>query len=156
MTYQWLGKRNRERTPNMTKFQIKPQAHRISKGAISTATAETSTVATADVMRKSNEDDAMRSMRDASINSLMLWILSIISWKGRHLPKIRKHNYAVPEKIHTHPKFRGGVWGGGEGVAKAKFFKGNYDAKLEIPGGWGGKPKNLPWGNATTHYFPSV
>lgn len=46
---------------------------------MSTATAETSTVATAEVMRKSNEEDAILSMRDASINSLMLWILSMIS-----------------------------------------------------------------------------
>lgn len=46
---------------------------------MSTATAETSTVATAEVMRKSNEDDAILSIRDASINSLMLWILSMIS-----------------------------------------------------------------------------
>jgi len=53
--------------------------HRIRRGAISTAIAETSTVATAEVTRKSNEDDAILSIRDASINSLMLWILSMIS-----------------------------------------------------------------------------
>ena len=26
----------------------------------------------------------------------------------------------------------------GEGVSKAKIFKGEYEAKLESPGGWGG------------------
>ena len=74
-----MGKRNVDKQPNMTKFQIKPHTHRIRRGAMSTATAETSTVATAEVMRKSNEDDAILSIRDASINSLMLWILSMIS-----------------------------------------------------------------------------
>ena len=37
----------------------------------------------------------------------------------------------------------------GRGVSKAKIFKGTYESKLEIPGGWGGggsKPKNHPWG----------
>jgi len=63
----------------MAKFQMNPQVHRINRGAISTATAETSTVATADVMRKSNEEDAIRSISDASISSLMLLILSTIS-----------------------------------------------------------------------------
>ena len=74
-----MGKRNLDKQHSITKFQIKPHAHRIRRGAMSTATAETSTVATAEVMRKSNEDDAILSIRDASINSLMLWILSMIS-----------------------------------------------------------------------------
>lgn len=78
-----MGSRNLEKNPNMTKFQMNPQVHRINRGAISTATAETSTVATADVMRKSNDEDAMRSIRETSINSLMLLILSTISCNGK-------------------------------------------------------------------------
>lgn len=74
-----MGKRNLDKKPNMMKFQIKPHVHRIRRGTISTATAETSTVATAEVMRKSNDDDAILSIRDASISSLILWILSMIS-----------------------------------------------------------------------------
>ena len=31
------------------------------------------------------------------------------------------------------------------GVSKAKRFNGKYEAKLEIPGGGGFKPKNLLW-----------
>ena len=34
----------------------------------------------------------------------------------------------------------------GEGVFKAKLFKGKHAAKLEFPGGGGLKPKNLPLG----------
>ena len=46
----------------------------------------------------------------------------------------------LPENIHIPPKdghwkFRGGGGGGG---SKAKIFKGKYEAKLEIPGGWEG------------------
>ena len=56
-----------------------------------------------------------------------------------------KKKCVVPENIHTHPK--NGYWKfqGGEGVSKAKIFKGKYEAKLEIPGGVGGsKPKTHP------------
>lgn len=74
-----MGKRNLETKPNMIKFQIKPQVQRMSSGAISTATAETLTVATAEVMRKSKADEAIRSIRDASISSLILSILSMMS-----------------------------------------------------------------------------
>jgi len=36
----------------------------------------------------------------------------------------------------------------GEGVFKAKTFKGKYEPKLEIPEGWGFQPpKNPPWGS---------
>jgi len=31
-------------------------------------------------------------------------------------------------------------------VSIAKFLKGKYEAKLEIPGGRGYKPNNHPWG----------
>jgi len=34
----------------------------------------------------------------------------------------------------------------GWGVSRAKIFKGNYEAKLEFPEGWGFKAKNHPWG----------
>ena len=44
-----------------------------------------------------------------------------------------------------------------EGVSKAKIFKGKPEAKLEIPGGWGGmgrraEPKNHPKGGGN-HKF---
>lgn len=84
-----MGNRNLETQPSITKFQMKPQVHRINKGAMSTATAETSTVAIAEVTRKSSEDEAMRSMRDASINSFILWIFSITSFKEKDI-----HHYS--------------------------------------------------------------
>ena len=53
----------------------------------------------------------------------------------------------VPEIIHTPPTE--GHWkflGGGEGGLKAKLLEGQYEAKLEFPGGCGGaKQKNLLW-----------
>ena len=55
-----------------------------------------------------------------------------------------------PENINTHPRK---VIGNseGEGVAKAKFFQGKYEAKLETPGGGVGCFSNqtssvLGWG----------
>jgi len=45
----------------------------------------------------------------------------------------------VPEIIHTPPTE--GHWkflGGGEGGLKAKLLEGQYEAKLEFPGGCGG------------------
>ena len=54
---------------------------------------------------------------------------------------ISSSNCAVPENIHTLPeedhwKFRGA--GGLKSESNANFLKGNYEAKLEIPGGGGG------------------
>ena len=64
----------------------------------------------------------------------------------------RKKNCAVPENIRTHPiashwKFRGGGGGGGGDLSTGKLYKGKYEAKLEIPGGWkGSNEKFFPWG----------
>ena len=55
---------------------------------------------------------------------------------------IVRAKWVVPENIHTHHKV--GHWkfrGGGGGVSKANIFKGKYEAKLEIPGERGFKPK---------------
>jgi hypothetical protein len=72
----------------MTKFHTKPETQRIKRGPMSTATAATSTVATADVMRKSREEEAMRSIIDASMRSLIVSILSMINWKNKVKIKI--------------------------------------------------------------------
>lgn len=63
----------------MMKFHVKPQTQRIRRGPMSTATAATSTVATADVMRKSRDEDAILSIMEASIRSLIMSILSMIN-----------------------------------------------------------------------------
>ena len=83
-----MGRRYRENTVSMMKFQINPHAQMISKGPMSCATALTSTVATAAVMRKSREEEASRSIRDASINSLMVSIFSIMSYRDKTLKKL--------------------------------------------------------------------
>ena len=63
----------------MMKFHIKPETQRIRRGPMSTATAATSTVAIADVMRKSRDDEAILSIIDASTRSVMVSILSTIN-----------------------------------------------------------------------------
>ena len=40
---------------------------------------------------------------------------------------------STPRKVNGDSK--------GEGVSKAKIFKGKYEAKLEFPEGWGGRLK---------------
>lgn len=64
----------------MMKFHMKPHVHKINNGAISTATAATSTVETAAVIRKSKDEEAILSIIDASISSLMVLIRSMINW----------------------------------------------------------------------------
>ena len=53
----------------------------------------------------------------------------------------------VPEIIHTTPHGRSLEIPRGRGDLKAKLLEGQYEAKLEFPGGVPGcKTKNLPWG----------
>ena len=50
----------------------------------------------------------------------------------------KKISIPPPQKVIGNSK--------GEGVLKAKIFKGTYEPKLKFPGGGGFKPKNLLWG----------
>jgi len=49
----------------------------------------------------------------------------------------RKYPYPAQGRLTEIPR--------GRGVSKAQFFKGKYGTKMEFPGGWGFKLKNLPW-----------
>jgi len=59
------------------------------------------------------------------------------------------------KKIYTYPHCRGSLEIlGGEGVLKAKIFKGIYEPKLEFPEGWGFKPqKTLRGGSMDIFWY---